>query len=128
MIFVSSSSTVTTVTSPGLLLVLPLCSTIYAATPKLSYLDSKREITSLDSEYLIVMDVFQSVADHTDSHVDQIGRGHLEHLLGELLTVLVDLLSSNTSKLLISMTNYIQEDTSLLHWTQMTNMSLKAKL
>lgn len=59
------------------------------------------------------MDVFQSVADHTNSHVDQIRRGHLEHLLGELLTVLVDLLSANTNKLLIGMTKY-QQNTSLL--------------
>lgn len=91
-------------------------------------LSRQQERNSLDSEYLIVMDVFQSVADHADSHVDQIGRGHLEHLLGELLTVLVDLLSSNTGELLMSITNYIQEDTSLLQWTQMSNMSLKAKL
>lgn len=34
-----------------------------------------------ERKYLIVMDVFQSVADHTDSHVDQIRGGHLEHLL-----------------------------------------------
>lgn len=49
--------------------------------------------------YLIIMDVFQSVANDTDSHVDKIGRGHLEHLLGELLTVLVDLLNANTNKI-----------------------------
>lgn len=38
------------------------------------------------------MDVLERVADHADAHVDQVRGGHLEHLLGELLTVLVDLL------------------------------------
>lgn len=41
---------------------------------------------------LLVVDVLQSVADHADAHVDQVGRGHLEHLLRELLPVLVDFL------------------------------------
>lgn len=45
-----------------------------------------------DRKYLIIMNIFQGVADHADAHVDQIGGGHLEDLLGELLTVLVDLL------------------------------------
>lgn len=38
------------------------------------------------------MNVFERVADHADAHVDQVRGGHLEHLLRELLTVLVDLL------------------------------------
>lgn len=38
------------------------------------------------------MNIFERVADNTDSHIDQVGGGHLEDLLGELLTVLVDLL------------------------------------
>lgn len=46
----------------------------------------------MDRKYLIVMNIFQSVADHTDAHVDQVRGGHLEDLLGELLTILVDLL------------------------------------
>lgn len=50
------------------------------------------------------MDVFQGVADNTDSHVDQVGRSHLEHVLGELLTILVDLLNANTKK------NHIRHD------------------
>lgn len=41
---------------------------------------------------LVVVDVFEGVADHTDAHVDQVGRGHLEDLLRELLPVLVDFL------------------------------------
>lgn len=47
---------------------------------------------AFDRKYLIIMNIFQSVADHANAHVDQIGGGHLEDLLGELLTVLVDLL------------------------------------
>lgn len=70
--------------------------------------ETAREVPRKIRQYLIVMDVFQSVADHTNSHVDQIGRGHLEHLLGELLTVLVDFLSANTNKLLTNMTKYQQ--------------------
>lgn len=38
------------------------------------------------------MNIFECVADDTNPHVDQIRGGHLEDLLGELLTVLVDLL------------------------------------
>ncbi len=38
------------------------------------------------------MDIFERVADHADAHVDQVRGSHLEHLLGELLSVLVDLL------------------------------------
>lgn len=41
---------------------------------------------------LVVVHVLQSVADHADAHVDQIGRSHLEHLLWELLPVFVDFL------------------------------------
>lgn len=55
-------------------------------------------------KYLIVMNIFESVADDTDSHVDQIRRGHLEDLLRELLTVLVDLLCANRGTFLIGMT------------------------
>lgn len=46
----------------------------------------------LENTNLIIVDVFQGVADHTDAHVDQVRGGHLEHLLRELLTILVDLL------------------------------------
>lgn len=42
--------------------------------------------------YLVIVNVFERVADHTDAHVDQVGRSHLKDLLGELLSVLVDLL------------------------------------
>lgn len=38
------------------------------------------------------MNIFESVADHANAHVDQVRGGHLEDLLGELLPVLVDLL------------------------------------
>lgn len=48
--------------------------------------------SALDRIYLIIVNIFQGVADHANAHVDQIGGGHLEDLLGELLTVLVDLL------------------------------------
>lgn len=41
------------------------------------------------------MNIFQGVADHANAHVDQIGGGHLEDLLGELLAILVDLLHTN---------------------------------
>ena len=41
---------------------------------------------------LVVVNVFERVADHADAHVDQVRGGHLEHLLRKLLTVLVDLL------------------------------------
>lgn len=38
------------------------------------------------------MNVLERVADHTDAHVDQVRGRHLKDLLGELLSVLVDLL------------------------------------
>lgn len=43
-------------------------------------------------KYLIIMNIFERVADNTNSHVDQVRGGHLKDLLRELLTVLVDLL------------------------------------
>ena len=42
--------------------------------------------------YLVIMDVFKCVADHTDAHVHQVRGSHLKNLLRELLSVLVDLL------------------------------------
>lgn len=42
--------------------------------------------------YLLIADVLQRVGHHRDAHVDQVGRGDFEHLLGELLPVLVDFL------------------------------------
>ena len=42
--------------------------------------------------YLVIVNILERVADHTDAHVDQVGRRHLEDLLRELLAVLVDLL------------------------------------
>ena len=50
------------------------------------------------------MNIFERVADDTDPHVDQIRGGHLEDLLGELLTVLVDLLRTNTDMFIIVIT------------------------
>lgn len=47
---------------------------------------------AVDRKYLIVMNIFEGVADHANAHVNQVRGGHLEDLLGELLTVLVDLL------------------------------------
>ena len=44
-------------------------------------------------QYLVVVNIFERVADHADAHVDQVRGRHLENLLGELLPVLVDLLS-----------------------------------
>lgn len=42
--------------------------------------------------YLVIMHIFERITDHTDTHVDQVRGGHLEHLLRKLLTVLIDLL------------------------------------
>ena len=42
--------------------------------------------------YFFVANVFESVGDDGDAHVDQVGGGHLEDLLGELLAILVDFL------------------------------------
>lgn len=50
---------------------------------------SKRHCIATD---LVVMHVFERVADHADAHVEQVRRRHFENLLGELLAVLVDLL------------------------------------
>lgn len=41
---------------------------------------------------LLVVHVLEGVADHGDAHVHQVGRGHAENLIRELLPVLVDLL------------------------------------
>lgn len=52
--------------------------------------------THTDMKYLIIMNIFERVADNADSHVDQVRGGHLEDLLRELLAVLVDLLHTET--------------------------------
>lgn len=46
----------------------------------------------MDRKYLIIVNIFQRVADDAYSHVDQIRGGHFKDLLRELLTVLIDLL------------------------------------
>ena len=54
----------------------------------------------MGDSYLVVADVLESVAHHTDAHVDQIRGGHLEHGFGELLTIFVDFLyTDHTSTL-----------------------------
>lgn len=45
-----------------------------------------------EKQYLVIVNVFERVADHADAHVDQVRGGHLKNLLWELLAVLVDLL------------------------------------
>lgn len=45
------------------------------------------------------MHIFERVADHTDPHVDQVRGSHLKDLLGELLTVLIDLLQRKKERL-----------------------------
>lgn len=47
-------------------------------------------------KYLIIMNIFESVAHNTNSHVDQVRGGHFKDLLGELLTILIDLLHTVT--------------------------------
>lgn len=42
--------------------------------------------------HLLVANVLQRVRHHGNTHIDQIRGGHLEHLLAELLAILVDLL------------------------------------
>lgn len=54
--------------------------------------EGNTSLSAVDRKYLVVMNIFESVADHADAHVNQIRGRHLEDLLGELLTVLVDLL------------------------------------
>lgn len=56
----------------------------------------RRRRAQKDLAYLIVMDIFQCVADNTDPHVDQVRGGHFKDLLRELLTILVDLLHTRT--------------------------------
>lgn len=57
-----------------------------------SVLSFIRTRTQTDTMYLIIMDIFECVADNTDSHVDQVRRGYFKDLLRELLTVLVNFL------------------------------------
>jgi len=42
--------------------------------------------------YLFISDVLQCITDHTDAHVDQVRASHIKHVLGELLTIFVNLL------------------------------------
>lgn len=42
--------------------------------------------------YLVIVNIFECVADHADAHVDQVRGSHLKNLFWELLSVLVDLL------------------------------------
>lgn len=46
------------------------------------------------------MNIFERVADNTNPHVDQVRGGDLKDMLGELLTVLVDLLHNKIQSLL----------------------------
>jgi len=42
--------------------------------------------------YLVIADVLESVTDHADTHVNKVTGCYVKHVLGELLTVLVDFL------------------------------------
>lgn len=53
---------------------------------------------STDLAYLIVMNIFQRVADDTNPHVDQVRGGYFKDLLRKLLTILVDLLHTHTQR------------------------------
>lgn len=56
-------------------------------------------------KYLIIMNILERVADNTDSHVDQVRRGHFKDLLGKLFAVLVDLLHT-VRDIFITIINY----------------------
>ena len=59
----------------------------------------------VETAHLVVPDVFERVGDDGDAHVDQVRRGHLEHLLRKLLPVLVDFLKGEENSLVISVTD-----------------------
>ena len=67
--------------------------------------------------YLIIMNIFERVADNSNAHVDQVRGGHFKDLFRELLTVLVDLLHTKpdryifTSQLLQTVQNIIKKST-----------------
>ena len=42
--------------------------------------------------YFFVSYVFQCVGNHSDSHIDQIRRGHFKHLFGKFFAILVNFL------------------------------------
>lgn len=44
------------------------------------------------TDHLVIVHVFERVADHADAHVDEVRGSHLKNLLRELLPVFVDLL------------------------------------
>lgn len=44
------------------------------------------------THHLVIVHVFERVADHADAHVDEVRGSHLKNLLRELLPVFVDLL------------------------------------
>ena len=54
---------------------------------------SQTEIQT-EGTHLFISDVFESVGDDCDSHVDEVGGCDLEDLLRKLLAVLVDLLQT----------------------------------
>lgn len=57
-----------------------------------------RILIQTENTNLIIMDIFQGVADNTNPHVDQVRGGHLKDLLRKLLTVLVDFLQRRKKK------------------------------
>lgn len=54
----------------------------------------------LRNTHLIVMNILECVADHTNPHVDQVRGGHLKYMLGKLFTVLVDLLQREKKEMM----------------------------
>lgn len=51
--------------------------------------------------YLLIANVLKRVTHDAHTHVDQVGRGHLEHGLGELLTIFVNFLKQQCGIVLL---------------------------
>lgn len=79
----------------------------------------------LITHHLVVVHVFERVADHADAHVDQVGGRHLKDLLRELLPVFVDLLREEDVEFGISLTcteepsRALTRPTSTVRWAMM---------
>ena len=103
-----------------------ICRILYVC---LDFSDGTSNVLNQNScTYLFVSNVFQSIRNHSDSHIDQIRRGHFKHLFRKFFAILVNFLKRK--KIMVVDKLAWKKWNSFRHWRpdqKMTTRVLKLK-